>query len=41
MIAQSQVQKDSVLTVIKINEVTISATKTSKSIDDAIGASSI
>jgi outer membrane receptor for ferrienterochelin and colicins len=34
MIAQSQVQKDSVLTVIKINEVTISATKTSKSIDE-------
>ena len=34
MIAQSQVQKDSVLTVIKINEVTISATKTSKLIDE-------
>ena len=34
MIAQSQVQKDSVLTIIKINEVIISATKTSKLIDE-------
>jgi len=33
MIAQSQVQKDSVLTVIKINEVTISAAKSSKSLE--------